>query len=136
VASAGLWEIGIASGDKRSQMLCLQANGVFTLVVGSNKEPLAELMEFHDSQYLLDGAIIRRMVDAATTVDPRHTPSNVKREARKLDTQAMYVSWNKAYRALKRKRPGKSDVWYSLRIAKTDNPNNRDAETIRKHMKK
>ena len=87
-ASAGLWEIGIASGNKRSQMLCLQANGGLTLVVGGNRVPLAELIEFRDGQYSLDGAMIRRMVDAATTADNRYTPSQAKREARKLETQA------------------------------------------------
>ena len=43
--NADLWEIGIATGDKRSQMLCLQANGALTLVVGDNKVPLAELID-------------------------------------------------------------------------------------------
>ena len=134
-ASADLWEIGIATGNKRSQMLCLQANGVLTLVVGSNKVPLAELMEFHDGQYLLDGAIICRMVDAATTADPRHTPSDVKREDRKLKTRVMHESWQKKYRELKRSKPGKTDSWYAKQIAKMDIAHNRDAETIRKNMK-
>lgn len=135
-ASASLWEIGIATGNKRKQMLCLQANGVLALVVGNNVVPLAELIKYHDSEYSLDDVMVRRLVDSATTADNRYTPSNAKREARKLDTQAMYESWKKAYRVLKRRRPGKSDVWYSLQIAKTDNPYNRDAETIRKKMKK
>ncbi len=87
-ANADLWEIGVATGNKRSQMLCLQANGELTLVVGGNKVPLAELIEFRDGQYSLDGAMIRQMVDAATTADNRYTPSQAKREARKLATKA------------------------------------------------
>ena len=64
--------------------------------------------------------MIRRMVDAATTADPRYTPSDVKREARKLDTQELHESWRRKYRQLKRSKPGKSDVWYALKIAKMD----------------
>lgn len=134
--SADLWEIGIAAGDKRSQMLCLQANGELVLVAGSNMVPLAEFIEYHDGGYMLDGTMVRRLVDAATTTDNRYTPSNAKREARKLDTQAMYASWRKAYRDLRKKRWNMSDVWYSRKIAKMDIAHNRNAETIRKHMKK
>ncbi|MGA8570951.1 MAG: hypothetical protein ACLP7A_11890 [Desulfobaccales bacterium] len=79
-ANADLWEVGIASGNKRSQLLCLQADGGLNLVVGGNKVPLAELITFCDGQYSLDGAMIRQMVDAATTADSRYTPSLAKRE--------------------------------------------------------
>lgn len=65
-----------------------------------------------------------------------YTSNTVRREARKLDTQAMHRRWQKAYQALKRMNRDKSDVWCSLQIAKTDNPQGRSAETIRKHMKK
>ena len=119
-ANADLWEIGIATGDKRSQMLCLQADGGLTLVVGGNRVPLAELIAFCDGQYSLDGAMIRRMVDAATTADNRYTPSQVKREARKLETQELHASWQKKYRELKRSKPGKTDTWYAQKIAKMD----------------
>lgn len=132
---AGLFEIGIATGDKRSQMLCLQANGGLALVAGSNPLPLAELVEYHDGAYSLDGAMVGQLVDAATTADNRYTPSNAKREARKLDTQAMYASWQKEYRALKKKRRNMSDVWYSQQIAKMDIANGRNASTIKKNMK-
>jgi hypothetical protein len=47
----------------------------------------------------------------------------------------MYESWRKAYRELRREKPGKSDVWYSQQIAKSDIAKDRDAETIRKQMK-
>jgi hypothetical protein len=135
-ASADFWEIGVATGNKRCQMLCLQGNGALTLVVGGNRAPLAELIAFCDGQYSLDGEVIRRMVDAATTADNRYTPSQVKREARKLETQALHASWQKKYRELKRSKPGKPDTWYAQRIAKMDIAQQRDPETIRKNMKK
>ena len=132
---ADLWNIGIVMGDKRSQMLCLQAHGVLALVVGSNAVPLAELIDYHDGGFSLDDDIIRRLVDAATTADNRYTPSNTKREARKLDTQAMYESWRKARRDLNKKRRDMSDVWYSKQIAKMDIAQGRSADTIKKNMK-
>ena len=134
--SDGLWEIGIATGKKRSQMLCLQANGELDLVAGNNKVPLAEFIEYHDGGYSLDGAMVRRLVDASTTADECYTPTIVKREARKLDTQAMHESWQKKYRELKRKKPHMTDIWYSWQIAKMDIAQGRKPETIRKHMKK
>lgn len=135
-ASADLWEIGIATGNKRSQMLCLQVNGALVLVAGSNKVPLAELIEYHDGKYTLDGAMICRLLDASSTADNRYTPSHVKREARKLDTQSMYDGWRKVYSNLKKNHPNMSDVWCSRKIAKMDISNGRNAETIRKQMKK
>jgi hypothetical protein len=132
----GRWEIGVAFGDKRSQMLCLVANGTLDLVAGNNKVPLAELIDFRDGKYSLDEAMIRDLVDTASTADPRHTPSNARREARKLDTQAMYKDWQKEFRDWQKKRPGMSDVWYSQQIAKMEISCKRDSETIRKHMKK
>jgi len=133
---ADRWEIGIVCGEKRSQMLCLETSGTLTLVIGNGKVPLAEFIEFHKGAYTLDAVPIRRLADYTTTADDRYTPSNARREARKLDTKAMYESWQKEYRAWRRKRPGMSDVWYSQQIAKMNTVPNRDSETIRKHMKK
>jgi hypothetical protein len=133
---AGRWEIGIVCGDKRSQMLCLEASGTLTLVIGNSKVPLAEVIEFHKGAYTLDAVPIRRLADSTTTADDRYTPSNARREARKLDTKAMYESWRKVYRELRREKPGMSDVWYSLKIAKMEIAKGRDADTIRKRMKK
>ena len=135
-ADAGLLNIGMASGDKRSQMLSLRADGELALVAANNAVPLAELVGYRDGEYSVDGDMIRQLVDSATTANPRYTPSNARREARKLDTQAMYEAWRKAYRDLKKKRRNMTDVWYSRQIAKKDIANGRSAETIRKHMKK
>lgn len=128
-------KIGIVCGDKRSQMLCLETSGTLTLVVGNSKVPLAEFIKFHKGEYTLDAAPIRRLADSATTGDDRYTPSNARREVRKLETQAMYESWRKEYRALRRERPGMSGVWYAQQIAKLEIAKHRSAETIRRRMK-
>ncbi len=135
-ADAGLLNIGMASGDKRSQMLSLRGDGELALVAANNAVPLAGLVGYRDGEYSIDGDMIRQLVDSATTADPRYTPSNARREARKLDTQAMYEAWRKAYRDLKKKRRNMTDVWYSRQVAKQDIAAVRSAETIRKHMKK
>ena len=133
-AEDGLLPIGMARGNKRSQMLCLRVQDHLALVVGADAMPLADVIGFENGGFTLDHAVIHQMVDAATTADPRHTPTTAKREARKIDTQAMYATWQKAYRALLKKSPGKSDVWYSQQIAKADKVHVRDPSTIKKHM--
>src|SRR6185312_15998154 len=60
--------------------------------------------------YSVDREAIRQRADAATTGDSRYTPSNARREARKLDTQASYERLRKEFRALKQRRPELSDV--------------------------
>ena len=133
-SEVGLLPIGMARGNKRTQMLCLRVHGHLALVVGTNAMPLADVIGIENGGFTLDHAVLHQMVDAATTADPRHTPSTAKREAGKLDTQARYASWQKAYKALRKKRPNESDVWYSQQIAKTPIAQGRDASTIKKHM--
>jgi hypothetical protein len=133
-ADAGLMNIGIASGGKRSQMLSLRADGELALVAANNAVPLVELVGYRDGKYSVDGDRIRQVVDSVTTADPRYTPSNARREARKLATQALYDAWRKAYRDLKKQHRNMTGVWYSRRIEKMDIANGRSAETIRKHM--
>ena len=134
-ADAAMRPIGMARGDKRSQMLVLRLQGGLALVAGSQAMPLVDLVDFLDGNFVVDAVMVRQMVDTAPQADPRHTPSTAKREARKLDTQAMYAGWQKAYRALRKKSPGKSDVWYSQQIANADKVHVRDASTVKKHMK-
>ena len=133
---AGLWELGLVTGKKRSQMVCLRASEALELVVGQNAVPLAELVRFVAEGYSVDSEAIRQLVDAASMGDPRYTPSNARREIRKLETQSLYESWRKEYRAQKQRRPGMSDVWYSQQISKRDIAQGKSAETIRKHMKR
>jgi hypothetical protein len=135
-AGEGLWELGLVTGKKRSQMVCLRANGALELVAGQNAVPLAELVRFGIAGYSVDSETIRQLVDAATTGDPRHTPSSTRREARKLETQARHERWRKEFRALKKRRPEMSDKWHSQQIAKLHVADGCSAETIRKHMKR
>lgn len=133
---AGLWEMGVATGKKRSQMLCLQAKGALALVAGGNALPLADFIGYAHGAFLLNAVMVQQLVDSATTADTRYTPSNARREARKLDTHAMHVSWQKEYQALKKRRPGESDVWYSVQIAKSTVGQGREPSTIKKNMKR
>jgi len=135
-AGDGLWELGLMTGKMRSQMVCLRANGVLELVAGNKAVPLAEVVRNGPGGYSVDGAAVRQLVDAATTEDNRYTPGNARREARKLKTQVLHESWRKEYRALKKRRPEMSDVWYAQQIAKMDVGKGRSAETIRKHIKR
>lgn len=134
-ASADFLEIGMATGEKRTQMLGLKCDGELRLVAGAGELPLADCVTFDGNAYSLAGATIRLLVDAATTADKRYNPSNAKREARKLDTQAMYAEWQKAYRELKKKRKDMPDTWYAQQIAKQSVAKGRNADTIKKHMK-
>ena len=134
VDASGTWPLGLAGGDTRHQMLGLRTHGDVTLVVAETAVSLADLIDFGDGAYTLDTAAIRHLVDAATTADPRYTPSTTRREARTLDTQARYERWQKAYRALKQRRPQMSDVWYARQLAKQAVAAGCHADTIRKHM--
>ena len=125
----------MARGNKRTQMLCLSVQGHLALVVGADAMPLVDVIDFENGGFTLDHAVIRQLVDATTTADPRHTPSTAKREARKIDTQAMYGTWQKEYKALKKRRPGESDVWYSQQIAMSTAGQGRNASTVKKNMK-
>lgn len=133
---AGMQEIGIATGKKRHQMLCLHTQGELTLDAGGKRVPLTEVVKYELGIFTLDRVMISQLVDSSTTADKRHTPTIVKREKRKLDTQAMYDSWNKEYRALKKKYPDRSDAWYAVKISKMDIAQGRKPETIRRYMKK
>jgi hypothetical protein len=78
-----------------------------------------------------------RHAESPVRVSPPAQPSTntIRREARKLETQAKYRLWQTAYRRLKKKRPDQSDVWFSQQIAKMSIAGGSTAETIRKRMR-
>lgn len=129
------WEVGIVTGHKRRQMVSLKADGELSLVVGHNTVPLVEFVGYLNGAYALDQSMVQQLVDRATTADARYTPTTLKREAGKLETQTKYESWQKHYRKLKKERPQMSGVWISQQIAKLDIAKGCKAGTIYKHMK-
>jgi len=133
--SETLVNIGMARGDKRTQMLALRLQHELALTAGNSTIALADMVGFEDGSFTVDAAVVRQMADTAPPADPRHTPTTAKREVRKADTQAMYAGWQKAYRKLLKTNPGKSDVWYAQHIAKSDKEHVRNPSTIKKHMK-
>ena len=72
----------------------------------------------------------------AANASVKQQGSTVRRDARKLATQARNAKLQKEYRALHKKHPAKSDVWCSLRIEEMKIWQGLEAETIRKLMKK
>lgn len=132
------WTLGMLKGNEhKAQVVLALGNGVGLKVAGHDI-PLVEVLTLNEGKLAVDKNELLRFVDKPAV--PRGTtsykPSVARREARKLDTQATYKSWQKEYRTLKKKRQNMTDVWYSQQIAKMDIANRRDAETIRKHMKK
>ena len=127
--------IGMFRGKKRSQMLALQVIKGLKLIAGNSFAEMIDLVSFDTKKYVIDVESVMEMVDTATSSDPLYTPTSVKRESRKIETQAMYASWQKEYRSLRKKNTNKSDVWFSQQIAKLPVAQGRSADTIKKHMK-
>jgi len=132
---SGNRSIGIATGKKRSQMLCLALSDDPSLIVGDSQLPLADVVSFGADGYFLDSKIIEQFVDQSNVADPRYTPSNARREVRKLKTAEKYEAWRREYRKLLKSHPDRSDVWYSQKIAKMPVAQGAAPDTIRKRMK-
>ena len=132
---AGLLELGLVTGKKRVQMVCLEIIDRVLLVAGQNKVDLAELIAFDDGKFSVDEKMIQRLVDSSNTADERHTPSVVRREMRKLGTKAMHDSWKNEYLRLKKENPEQPDSWIANKIHKSPANRGYSSETIRKIMK-
>jgi hypothetical protein len=74
-----------------------------------------------------------KVVESPAVKKPSH--SGLQRELRKQKTSERYKAWNKAYRELRKKNPGKNATWISKQIEKMDIGDGKTAETIRRKMK-
>ena len=128
-------EIGVASVGNRRRMLKLRFEGELALAAGSSALPLSEVLRFGEGGYRMDDTRIRRWLDVAAE-EPPLTATRIRREARKLDTQERHKTLQKAYRTLKREKPGMSDLWYARQIARSGLGGGLRPGTIRKNMKK
>ncbi|QWF69706.1 hypothetical protein KEF85_09990 [Methylomonas paludis] len=133
---ANHWYIGVATGNKRSQMLCLQVDDFCMLVAGGNALPLADFIRFDSELYTLDVGMLTKLVDTANTADDRYTPSTAKQEVRKQETQEMYRDWQKEYKKLKRANTNMKDTDIARKISRMVIASGRSADTIRKWMVK
>jgi hypothetical protein len=132
------WTLGMLKGNEhKAQIALVVANGV-ALKVAGHDVPLTEVLTFDRGKLAADKDELLCRADKPATPPgaSAYKPSAVRREGRKLDAQKQYAAWQKSYKELKRNRRRMSDVWYSQQIAQQDIANNRDAETIRKHMKR
>ena len=129
-------EIGTAGVGKQRRVLKLRFEGELALAAGSSALPLSEVLRFGEGGYRLGETRIRRWMEASATQEGPIKASQVRREARKLDTQERHKTLQKAYRTLKREKPGMSDVWYSQQIARSGLGGGLRPGTIRKNMKK
>jgi hypothetical protein len=128
-------QVGEIQGKNQSGRLELVSMEPVSLKASGHFLALNEIVYFENKGIKIDQGAILNIVDRSPPSE-RYQPSNARRETRKLDTQEMYKSWQKAYRKIKRERRNMSDVWYSQQIAKMDIAQKRNAETIRKEMKK
>lgn len=94
--------------------------------------PVEEVLYFEDEQLLIDHNLINDLLNREPlTQGKAYTPSTNKREARKLETQAMYQDWNDESLRLKKLHPRKSKTWRSLQISNMEIAKGRDSESIR-----
>lgn len=128
--------LGMIKGNQYRQMLCLNTRTEVKLVVGAHDIPLADVIEFKSGRFRIDVEYLTDLADRSDPAYERYTPSNARREARKLDTQEMYEAWRKAYRQLKKANSDKNNTWIANKIARMDIGQGRDSETIRKQMVK
>lgn len=126
--------IGLVRGKRRTQMLAFRTSEPSSLVVGELTVPVPDLVTFSGGKFCLNTDEIQRLVDLSSTSDARHVPSTARRNARRLDTEALYLSWRKAYRVLKKQNPGQSNSWCAKKIAASTIGQGRGSETIRKRM--
>ncbi len=131
---AGLMEIGMASGNRRRQMLCLRADVELELVAGDGAVVLTEVVDFRRGRYGLKKARLRRLVDTFATPDARYTPGHNRQQARQRAIRARDQALREAYVQLKRERPGMTGAWYAQQIAKRDVAGGLSPETIRKKI--
>lgn len=132
---AGMLEIGMVTGKKRVQMVCMEIIDRVQVVVGQHKVDLADLVAFEDRKFSVHQEMIQRLVDSSNTTDERYTPSDIRRENRKLETKEIHDSWKKQFKLLSKKHPEKSDSWIAGKIKKMPIGQNHSVETIRKNMK-
>lgn len=131
-------QIGDIQGKKQSGRLELVSKESISLQASSHSLPLVEAVYFQGEELQVDKNAIIKIIDRPPPSEKkgRYKPSDVRREARKLKTQARNKLLKKIYLELKRKHPDKSDNWCALKISNMSEFKKLKSETIRKNMKR
>jgi len=106
-----------------------------SIVINQNSVPVDDVLYFENEQLFIDYDCINDLLNRHQLQQGKiYTPSTNKREAKKLETQAMYKDWNDAYLKILKSHPTKSKKWCSMKIAKMDIAKDKDSETIRRNL--
>jgi hypothetical protein len=129
--------LGVFQGVNHWSRLEIDTTHPVSLSASGYSLPLADVVYCDGKKPTINRSAILGLVDreAPPEASNSYQTSTERREARKLNTEAMYERWRNAYRELKIKRPGMSDVWYSQQISKMPIAKGKSPDTIRKNMK-
>lgn len=135
-ANQSVIKLGMLRGKKGRSWVTLNSLD-FSLEINQHTRPIEELLYFDGQQLVIDRGTIDQLLNKQSlNIGKKYTPSKTKREASKLETQAMYQDWKDEYLKLNSQYPNKTDRWYAGKIFKMEIAKGRDAETIRKNMVK
>ncbi len=127
-------KLGMLKSSKGRRWVYLNCADL-SIVLNQHSIPVDDVLYFENEQLFIDHDCIDDLLNRPSLhQDKSYTPSTKKREARKLETQAMYQDWKDEYIRIKEIHPTKSDRWCSFKIVKMDIAKGRDSETIRKNM--
>lgn len=128
-------QLGMLKGAKGRRWVSLNCTDL-SLEINKHTLPIAEVLYFEGDQLLIDRDYIDDLLNREPLSQGKtYMPSTIRREARKLETQAMYQDWNDEYLRLNKLHPNNSKTWCSIQIAKMDIAKGKDAETIRHNIK-
>jgi hypothetical protein len=135
-AKQAVIKLGMLKAEKGRRWVTLNSSDL-SLEINQHTVPVDEVLYFENQQLVIDQNKIDDLLNRESlSKGKKYTPSTTKREASKLETQAMYQDWKDEYLRLIGQHPNKTDRWYAAKISKMDIAKGRDAETIRKHMVK
>jgi len=126
--------LGWTTSKHGRRHVCLQFEGTPQLSINNGTMPLDQLVFWNGTAIAVDHESFRLIADQRPKA-ARHVPSNVRREARKLDTLDRRQRWQKEYRRLKQEKPWWSDEAIAAFIADSDSEPKRKPGTIRRYMK-
>ena len=131
---AAVIALGWTTSKHGRRHVCLHFEGAAQLSIDNGTMPLDQLVFWNGSAIAVDQESFRLIADQQPKA-ARHVRSNVRREARKLDTLDRRQRWQKEFRRLKQEKPWWSDEVIAALIAESDPGPKRKPGTIRRYMK-